>query len=142
MITTLQGTVDPKWIDSNGHVNIEIYTKLLDLSLENFIGIPDSIKSFLPENTSCVVTRMFTVHRSEIRFPASWLIRAGIFEIDQKGFKSLHQIESAGRQVTKFYVQCKYFDLETRKSKIIDSDLISKFDFPQIKGIRDPLNII
>ena len=140
MIKTIHGTVEENWIDSNGHVNISVYTKLLDLSLENLSAMHNSINSLLPDNISFVVARILTVHISEMRFPCDWSINAGIFEINSKGFKSYHELVNGDRRVAKFYVLCSFFSLKQRKSYEIHSSRVDNFSFAVVKGILDPFN--
>ena len=121
-------------------MNVAVYTKLLDLSLENLSGKHNSINSLLPSNISFVVARILTVHISEMRFPCDWLIKAGIYEINNKGFKSYHELVNGDRRIAKFYVLCRFFSLEQRKSYEIDSSRVKNFSFSVIKGILDPFN--
>lgn len=141
MIQTIKGTVEENWIDHNGHVNIAVYTKLLDLSLENLAAKNDSINSLLPDEISFVVARILTVHVSEMMFPCDWSFNAGIFEINNKGFKSYHELVSGERRVAKFYVLCRFFSLKLRSSHEIDSSRVNNFSPSVINGILDPFSL-
>jgi acyl-CoA thioesterase FadM len=140
LIKVLSGKSKESWLDTNDHVNIRFYTELLDESLSELVRLPNSINVFLEKNVTFVVARFITVHIREMKSFQNWIMKAGVYELSQTGFKTIHELYVDNQRITKFYVWSRFFNLDTRTSVKVSADKKIDFLLPIIKEIEDPFN--
>ena len=133
MIKVLSGKSKESWLDTNDHVNIKIYTELLDESLSELVRLPNSINVFLEKNVTFVVARFITVHIREMKSFQNWIL-------SQTGFKTIHELYVDNQRITKFYAWSRFFNLDTRTSVKVSVEKKIDFLLPIIKEIEDPFN--
>lgn len=140
LIEVLSGKSKESWLDTNNHVNIKIYTELLDESLSELVNLPNSINVFLEKNITFVVARFITVHIREMRSSQNWIMKAGVYELNQKGFKTIHELYVDNRRYTKFFTWSRFFNLDTRSSVKVSADKKVNFLLPIMREIEDPFS--
>jgi hypothetical protein len=79
LIEVLKGKSKKSWLDTNKHVNIKIYTELLDQSLDAFVQLPNSINVFLEKNVTFVVARLITIQIREMKSFQNLIMKAGVY---------------------------------------------------------------
>lgn len=134
----LSGKSEERWLDTNNHVNVKIYTELLDDSLSELVKLPNSINVFLEKNVTFVVARFITIHIHEMKSSQNWIMKAGIYELSQNGFKTIHELYIGNQRITKFYAWSRFFNLDTRTPVKVSSDKKINFLLPILEGIEDP----
>jgi acyl-CoA thioesterase FadM len=133
---TLKSSTKLDWIDSNEHVNMSIYVRLLDKSLDLLVNLPGSINCILPKGVGFVASRLNTAFVSELIHPTSFVMNAGITSLDEFGFSSYHCIFVNDKKIARLYLKSSFFDLKTRKSIQISKDNLEKFDLSILPGIK------
>lgn len=133
---TLKSNTKLDWIDSNEHVNMSIYVRLLDKSLDLLVNLPGSVKCILPKGVGFVASRLNTAFVSELIHPANFVMYAGITSLDEFGFSSYHCIFVNDKKISRLYLKSSFFDLKTRKAIQISKNNLEKFELRILPGIK------
>lgn len=141
MIKTATGQVFSSWIDSNMHVNIVFYHKILNKALEKFCSVNGSINFILPKNFSYVAKEIFINYSNEIVYPSYYFVKSGLIEINHSGFISFHCLYSNGTICTRFFVKSIFFNLNSRRSEHLAPEEIKKVSLPLEKDIKSPFSL-
>ena len=133
---TLKSSTEINWIDGNEHVNMSIYVRLLDKSVDLLVNLPGSVKSILPDGIGFVASRLKTAFVSELTHPTSFIMKAGFTSLNEFGFSSYHCIIVNEKKIARLYLKSSFFDLKTRNSAQISKVNLEKFELSILPGIK------
>lgn len=126
-VLTLEGKVDPDWIDESGHMNVMWYTYLFDRgSSLLFEKILTPMK--LDENNTPMLAagRMTTAHRKELLLDESWQLYSGIAHINSQGIIFSHRLMCGLQIRAACEIQANAFDLKTRRKTTLSRTIVEQ----------------
>ena len=134
-----QGKVPAAYIDSNLHVNIKHYVGIISDGTHQFVASTDLKKIIDGKNKSFVITKMSSSFHKEMKTNDEWILFAGIYKINLSCFSLVYDLKVKDTRVAKFHARCNYFNLSTRKSFQIDSEVLANMQLEIINLLHDPL---
>lgn len=126
-VLTLEGKVEPDWIDEIGHMNVMWYTYLFDRgSSLLFEKILTPIK--LNDNNTPTLTagRMNTAHRKELFLDESWQLYSGIAHIDSQEVIFAHRLMCGPQIRATCEIRANAFDLKTRRKTTLSRSIVEQ----------------
>ncbi len=138
LFITAQGIVDVNEIDTNQHMNVSHYTKLVDQATNTFVNLDGSIKIALSKNQTYVAGRLLSIHRRELLLGDHWQMISGLYELSDKTFSVVHKLFHGNTLSSKFYIKCVVFDSESRTISSFEKKNLLSVTIPFTKGIADP----
>jgi acyl-CoA thioesterase FadM len=138
LFITAHGVVDVNEIDTNQHMNVSHYTKLVDQATNTFVNLEGSIKSALKKNQTYVAGRLLSIHKRELLLGDQWQMISGLYELSDNTFSLVHKLFHDKTLSSKFYLKCVVFDLESRTISSFEKANLLSVTIPFTKGIADP----
>lgn len=121
MWTEHRDTVQPEWLDGNGHMNLAYYVMVFDRGTDAWLdaaGLGAAYRDQTGRSVFAVETH--TLYRQEVRLGAPLLVRTRLAASGGKRVHLLHEMTSGNAAVAMQEVLFLHVDLATRRALPLD----------------------
>ncbi len=122
-ITEHHDTVQPEWLDGNGHMNLAYYVVVFDRGTDAWLdlaGLGDAYRRV--ENDSVFAVETHTIYRQEVGRGSRLSVRSWLVAADAKRLHLAHEMTCEGALVAMQEGLFVHVDLETRRVKLFTLD--------------------
>ena len=114
-VTEHHDTVQPEWLDSNGHMNLAYYVVVFDRGTDAWLDHAGFMGAYREAGNVVFAVETHTLYRKELRLGAPMLVRTWLVAADAKRLHLAHEMTSDGVLSAMQEVLFVHVSLQTRK---------------------------
>ena len=114
-VTEHHDTVQPEWLDSNGHMNLAYYVVVFDRGTDTWLGHAGFMGAYRKGGNVIFAVETHTLYRKELRLGAPMLVRTWLVAADSKRLHLAHEMTSGGALSAMQEVLFVHVSLDTRR---------------------------
>ena len=108
-------TVQPEWLDGNGHMNLAYYVVVFDRGTDSWLDLAGLGAPYRAAGHTVFAVETHTLYRQELRLGAPMTVRTWLIAADAKRIHLAHEMTSEGRPVAMQEVLFVHVSMHTRK---------------------------